>query len=884
MNQLRSVHRIDFHLHSFASNVTDYYAANRFSIPESYSDPFVLYRDLRARGMSLVTITDHNSIDGVLRLLDAGLPDVFISAEMTATFPEDGCNIHVTVANMTEAQFREVDRLRTNVYEMIDYVDREIANESDSLRGNRVAYFMTHPLMSTQNRPYGREGSLTVEHIEKLFLLLNTFEVRNGTRTRSLNEFTHALIASLDRTSIERLANKHGIIPKGPTPWLKATVGGSDDHSGINPGQTWTEFDLEPGQHPTANALIDSIRRRGTRPGGSHGGPVTLAHAMLKLLYDGSIQNDRKQSRPVGISGPIHALLRLAFDEGETRLHRRLALGGQSLMHRVRARLIRRRGRNRFTSFEQLLAHEAHSLLRDPRFMSGFSDRRTDDKIFHIISGLVNKVFIHYLDRLRKARSVDIVSVIKEIVSLVSSNLFVSLPYFLSYFHQSSDRLIIRDVHRAFSIREKSKLVLVTDTLFDVNGVARTIRRMAREASRRGIDFTIVTCLDPAERSAHAADPEIAAMLENGSLVIFESLASIDLPQYDGLKLRFPPFLEMLKFIQESGFTKMQISTPGTVGIAGVLSAKLLQIETSSTYHTCFPEYVENYTNDVSLEALAWKYMVMFYHSVDEVVVPSKFIAKLLHARGLRKRKLLVLDRWVDTEAFCPSRRIAGFWEQYGVIDEHRLVKFVYVGRLGVEKNLSVLAQAFRRLAESRFDVHLCIIGDGPYRAELEKSLRGLPVTFTGFLGGDRLASAIASCDVKLFPSTTDTWGNAPLEAQAAGLPVVVSDTGGPQELMIDGVTGFRVRGRDVISLYESLVLLMDPEVRQRMGEAARRFTVANRIDEPFSAILDSEAFRSRAKLEQRATRDSDASEDDTPEILVFQGAESHEFAGKLSD
>jgi hypothetical protein len=88
-----------------------------------------------------------------------------------------------------------------------------------------------------------------------------------------------------------------------------------------------------------------------------------------------------------------------------------------------------------------------------------------------------------------------------------------------------------------------------------------------------------------------------------------------------------PPFLELLKYLQESGFTKMQISTPGTIGVAGLLAAKLLQIETSSTYHTSFPEYVENYTRDISLEALAWKYMILFYHSVDEVVVPSKFIA-----------------------------------------------------------------------------------------------------------------------------------------------------------------------------------------------------------------------------------------------------------------
>jgi len=118
--------RVDLHLHSYASNVTDYYAANAFAIPESYSDPRALYRLLRQRGMSLVTLTDHNSIAGVRELLDAGLPDVFISAEITTIFPEDGCNIHVTVANMSEAQFAEIDRLRGNIHEMIAYLDEQI--------------------------------------------------------------------------------------------------------------------------------------------------------------------------------------------------------------------------------------------------------------------------------------------------------------------------------------------------------------------------------------------------------------------------------------------------------------------------------------------------------------------------------------------------------------------------------------------------------------------------------------------------------------------------------------------------------------------------------------------------------------------------------------
>src|SRR5262244_677622 len=124
-----STGKIDFHLHSYASNVTDYYAANAFAIPESHSDPRKLFGLLKERGMTLVTLTDHNSINGALEMLDAGFPDVFISAEMTTTFPEDGCNIHVTIANVTPEQFKEANRLRRNIYEMVAYLDLQILEE-----------------------------------------------------------------------------------------------------------------------------------------------------------------------------------------------------------------------------------------------------------------------------------------------------------------------------------------------------------------------------------------------------------------------------------------------------------------------------------------------------------------------------------------------------------------------------------------------------------------------------------------------------------------------------------------------------------------------------------------------------------------------------------
>jgi glycosyltransferase involved in cell wall biosynthesis len=299
----------------------------------------------------------------------------------------------------------------------------------------------------------------------------------------------------------------------------------------------------------------------------------------------------------------------------------------------------------------------------------------------------------------------------------------------------------------------------------------------------------------------------------------------------------------------------MQISTPGTVGLAGLLASKLLQIESAATYHTSIPEYVENYTKDLSLEAMAWKYMILFYHSVDEVLVPSRFIARLLHKRGLRNRKLLILDRWVDVERFHPRKRLAGYWQRFGVEHEQALTKFVYVGRIAIEKNLDLMAKAYRKLRVTRQDAHLIVIGDGPYRRALESQLSGLPVTFTGFVGGDELAQAIASADVKLFPSTTDTWGNAPLEAQASGLPVVVSDVGGPAELMVNGITGFQVTGHDVQAFHDAMVKLMDPQTRTRMGRSAREFAEVNRVDQPFTAVFDAEGYRRRLKDKRRAAR-----------------------------
>ena len=150
----------------------------------------------------------------------------------------------------------------------------------------------------------------------------------------------------------------------------------------------------------------------------------------------------------------------------------------------------------------------------------------------------------------------------------------------------------------------------------------------------------------------------------------------------------------------------------------------------------------------------------------------------------------------------------------------------LFVGRVSREKDLDWLATGYRKLRARRDDVHLVIVGDGPHRADLEQMLDG-SASFTGFLQGQELARTIASSDLFLFPSTTDTLGRAVLEAQACGIPAVVRDAGGARECLQPGVSGVVVPVGDDEGYWAAVeTLIDDKQARGRMSQAAREFAV----------------------------------------------------------
>jgi glycosyltransferase involved in cell wall biosynthesis len=212
--------------------------------------------------------------------------------------------------------------------------------------------------------------------------------------------------------------------------------------------------------------------------------------------------------------------------------------------------------------------------------------------------------------------------------------------------------------------------------------------------------------------------------------------------------------------------------------------------------------------------------MQWFYEQMDVVYVNSGDYRHALEARGIKADRIHILPRGLDTELFSPSRRDESFWPKRGLRDGE--IGLLYAGRVSKEKKLDLFASVVRKLKAEGLPVRGLVIGHGPYSAEFEKSFP--EAIFTGYLSGEELARAYASADIFVFPSTTDTFGNVILEAQAAGLPCVVSDQGGPRELVADGEDGFVTRGGDLAELCDATrKLCVDQNMRRVMGAASRK-------------------------------------------------------------
>jgi glycosyltransferase involved in cell wall biosynthesis len=186
-----------------------------------------------------------------------------------------------------------------------------------------------------------------------------------------------------------------------------------------------------------------------------------------------------------------------------------------------------------------------------------------------------------------------------------------------------------------------------------------------------------------------------------------------------------------------------------------------------------------------------------------------------------------LFHRGVDSNFYRPQEDARTWLRETFSIEEGPVLLFA--GRISKDKNIDLLIEAQRRLLEYRHDLHLVIAGDGPYLADLRKQAKNTSgVCFAGRLDPEDLARAYSAADLFVFPSTTDTFGMVVLEAQSCGLPAIVSDVGGPKEIVLDGKTGFVAKAADADDWVDKIGTSIDLMERQQktwasIGEQARR-------------------------------------------------------------
>jgi glycosyltransferase involved in cell wall biosynthesis len=799
--------RVDLHCHSDASNEADEAVLNAIGCPESFSRPAEVHAQARRRGMDLVTITDHDSLAGVATLADRG--DVIVGEELTCYVPEDRCKIHLLVWGHTPADHAALQAAAADIYAVADIVER----------GN-LAHAVAHAL-------YRQNDRLERFHLERLILLFKGFELLNGAHSVLHRQHLEPVLDDLTPTSIEELSIRHGLPARWPEPHVKARTGGSDDHGLFNIGRTWTEF---PSDATTPAAVLECLRTGRCRPGGEAGSSLKLAHNFygVGLRFHGRKVNGSSSVRPV-----VQALT------GEGRRVRRRDVIRAVVSHKARGI-----GRRLTRPFRRPSAPTGTALLTDLLMRSsvarlpahpavadavrgGRAALAEHGPLFSLLSAVNRDVAAGVAEAVAASLGRGEIGGLFDALSTVAAHQALLIPYYFALSVQNRERAVLgRVTGRGDGVTPGTlRLGVFTDTFDEVNGIGRYVRDMATQARAAGRSMRIATC---------AVKPTV----DCPSRVNFAPLVTCPTPFYPDLPQSIPPLLEVMEWADRQQFDAIHIHTPGPMGLCGLAVAAMLRVPVVMTYHTDLPRYVSDLTGgDHRLTAAMSAYLRWLHGRADVTLARTKAYRGQLRDLGIPDDRLSTTPPGVDTEKFNPRHRDVNVWAARNVGQPHRLL---YAGRVSLEKNLPFLADAFRRLCRTRDDVALVIAGDGPFRKQMAGELKGLPVHFLGWQNDAQLAELYASSDLLVFPSNTDTLGQVVLEAQASGLPVLVSDQGGPREVTDDGITG-RVIPTDDPAAWAAAIdeLLTDTPGRLRMGRSASTRMARFGMSHAFEAFWD---------------------------------------------
>lgn len=330
---------------------------------------------------------------------------------------------------------------------------------------------------------------------------------------------------------------------------------------------------------------------------------------------------------------------------------------------------------------------------------------------------------------------------------------------------------------------------------------------------------------------------------ESGSVTYLSLKRSpLAVPMDNGLK--YDPFFfrharRISKELEKFRPDLLHITGLNDVSNVGAYLGWKMQIPLVGSWHTNLHEYaarrltgVVSFLPDRTLSSLTsfverkiFDWATYYYKMPKLVLSPNEELIEALGKRTNRESRLMA--RGVDTDIFSPEKRTAA----------DGVFRFGFVGRLRLEKNVRLLVDLENELlARGKTNFKFLIVGEGSERPWLEQNLKN--AEFTGFLDGEQLAEAYANMDAFVFPSETETFGNVVQEANASGVPVIVTDQGGPKFIVEHSKTGFIAKSFEEFVTF-SIELMDNPDRLLEMKELSREHSYARSWDAVFDGVYD---------------------------------------------
>jgi glycosyltransferase involved in cell wall biosynthesis/predicted metal-dependent phosphoesterase TrpH len=714
--------RADMHVHSTASELSKLGIQRSLQLPECATPPEEVYELAKRRGMDFVTITDHDTIDGVLAIADR--PDVFISEELTVGFKGERQAVHVLCYGITPGDHEWLQAHNDDVEACAEY-----------LHAGGLTAALAHPF-------YAVAAPLTARHRRRLAQLFPIWETRNGSRAKELNLPAFVYIET------------HG----------GTAIGGSDDHAGIDIGRTFTE--TPPAADPTE--FLAHIRAGNAAAFGDQGSAAKWTHAAMALAIrslDGGAATARPN--PAAVLEIVERVMREGnAREGVTRGD----LGGQDALALLRAWLA------------EVGVDDGPGLVR----------RLQDGELTH-------------RDLSRRARQIHerkLAEAVQGAVSAVGRDRHPDLHTPAMALFDACLPAIPYAAAGAFLQREQRKLgrtdsdvprvAIVADGIGSVHGVSRTLEQI-RDRGVPGCEIEVI-----------GTDPGVDRRLS--------SVCELQTPFYEGLTMGVPSLGTLVATLSDGRYDLVHVTSPGPAGIGAWMLARVLELPVIGSYHTELAAYAALRSGQAQLGAVALAGLSAFYSGCRLVLSPSEASDARVAALGIGEERIRRWERGVDLSRFGPDHRDAEMLPGE--------VNILYAGRLSREKGIDLLAEAFLIAHERDPRLHLVLAGGGPEETELRERL-GKRATFLGWLEADALPAVYASADAFLFASSTDTFGQVVLEAQASGLPVVAVDRGGPSTLIETGVSGLLAEPDPRALAAALLAVTSSPLLAERLRRSA---------------------------------------------------------------